>query len=370
MTNRISHINEEKLNSIIDNYEENYYIFNGKISDEIFKWNAAKCFRDEWFNPNNSGIPFSEMFKKARSESSWVLDNSRVSPTNGILKLAEKYEAEVSNLFYNVLLADDNGNLEIRQQNMDIFLEQIEVLRQEAFPKYWKYKQDRHTASCYLAFINPGDNYIYRYSDAEEMAKHIDFGLDIGSGETFSLANYYIMCDEIVEVLRSRDSLLEKHFDLIDSRGYYRDDSLHLLAFDLMYSSRSYNFYNDIDFTSKKERLSAFQLKKEEAEEAARREEERNKLQDEIKSLKLKASEYEDISLLNVEVYQNKYGSGTVIEQNGSRITVRFNGIEKSFILNTKYSQRPIFEDDDQIVAMYTEYDDTIKKIKELEKKI
>ena len=37
----------------------------------------------------------------------------------------------------------------------------------------------------------------------------------------------------------------EKHFSKLDDRCY-QDQSLHLLAFDLMYCSRTYSFYHDL----------------------------------------------------------------------------------------------------------------------------
>ena len=43
-------MNRENLHRLIDKYEEKFYILNGSEHDEIFKWRAAKQFRDVWFS--------------------------------------------------------------------------------------------------------------------------------------------------------------------------------------------------------------------------------------------------------------------------------------------------------------------------------
>lgn len=88
-----------------------------------------------------------------------MIDNKQVSPTNGIVKMAEAAPNEVESLFENVLFSDFTDPKTI-QNNMDKFLEEIEIIRQRYFPQCWKYKQDRHAVSCYLYFYAPEINYI------------------------------------------------------------------------------------------------------------------------------------------------------------------------------------------------------------------
>ena len=68
---------------------------------------------------------------------------------------------------------------------------------------------------------NPGLHYIYRSSNASAMAKYVDFGFSIGSGGSFSLVNYYRLCEELVAALKQHPSLLEKHFSRITEDLYY-----------------------------------------------------------------------------------------------------------------------------------------------------
>ena len=233
---------KDNLHEFIKRYEENINLIYGDVHDELFKWQAMKVWRDEWFKPDTAFASFANRFNAARKEFSLFIDNSRMHPSTGVIKLWEKEPETVERLFYEVLFADAHGDVSEVQKNMDQFLEEYEDLRCKYFPSNWSFKQDRHSASVFLAMNDPDFNYVYKSSEAQTMAKYVDFGLSIGSGSSFSLPNYYRLCDEIVEALREHDSLLKTHFSRLTSE-HYNDLSLHLLAFDLMYCCRTYNFY-------------------------------------------------------------------------------------------------------------------------------
>ena len=55
--------------------------------------------------------------------------------------------------------------------------------------------------------------------------------------------------------------------------------------------------------------------------------------------------------------------------QKENTIKVRFpEGLEKSFIIHTKFPARPTFEDDEQVVEAFTEYDRLTREIQGLKK--
>ena len=348
-------MNYDNLEKIINRYEENYYMVNDSEHDEKFKWSATRCFRDAWFS-DNQGKPFSHLFAEATKGSSVLINNSMISPTTGIVKMAEQRPIEVETLFRDVLFAPFAKPEEI-QDHMDSFLDGIEKIRLELFPQFYRYKQDRHAASCYLAFFAPSDHFIYRYSEAEEFAQYIEFGKDLGAGESFSLANYYEMAGIVVKALASHTTLMEKYKALIgDDPHYYNDESLHLMAFDLMYCARCYNFYNGLTHAKKKDSIKAFtaqQLMQKEAEERQKRIDE---LDNQIHTLDLAIEPYAEISLLGVKVHQAKYGDGTIIKQDINRVTVRFAAQEVAYIIDKKYPMRPRFENDEEAVEAFTKY--------------
>ena len=364
-------MNIANLHTIIDKYEENLGLIYNEEHDELFKWRAVAHFKKVWNSPENENLSFAERFNKAKKECSVLIDNSRVSPSNGIVKLAEIDEQEVSRLFFDVLLADDSGDIVKRQNNMEQFLEEIENLRIKHFPQCWKYKQDRHAVSCYLSFFAPDDNFIYHYTQVEDFAKHIEYGFDIGSGENFRLDFYYNMCNEVIEVLKTHDSLLSKQKKLIQEDIYYNDEALHLLVFNIIWCSNVYGFYNGITCKSKKESIKEYTLSQLREKEAQERQSKIDDILEQIRNFEALVEPYKEISLVGVQVTDKLTGAiGVIVEQEVNKIKVEFASGIKVYIINKKYFARPRFEDDEEIVNAFTEYDVLKEKIEVLKRKL
>ena len=147
------------------------------------------------------------------------------------------------------------------------------------------------------------------------------------------------------------------------------DDSLHLLAFDVIYCSRAYNFYQGIYYIPKSESTSAYNKEQLRLKEEAKVQERIDSLETQIQAKDIELDKFRSISLLNVRVTHKQYGTGIVIAQKENTIKVRFpEGLEKSFIIHTKFSARPTFEDDEQVVEAFTEYDRLTREIQGLKK--
>lgn len=361
-------MNYENLHKLIERYEENIYYLNNAESDEKFKWHAVRRFQDAWFAPDADALSFSELFHNAIKGSSILVNNGTVQPANGVVKLAEKAPDEVEHLVRNVLFADDNGDLDLRQDHMEEFLEGMEALLQRHYPASWKYRQDRHAASCYLAMFAPEQNYIYKYSPVEAFAQHVEFGKDIGSGASFKLAHYYELGDIVVAALREHPDLLRKHAELLDDT-YYKDDSLHLLAFDIIYCADTYGFFRDLTHRPKKEAIKAYTIEqKQKAEEEARLAA-IDEVDEQIRILENQLDVYRSISLVGTQVQMRLLGTGVVVEQDINRVRVRFGDVEKQYFISKKYPMRPTFEDDAEIVEAMTEYEAKLKELEALKKK-
>ena len=237
-------MNYDNLHELINRYESEIDTPYNQEHDELFKWRALKTWQEEWNKPSSAFESFAERFIAAKKHFDLFIDNSRMHPSTGVIKLWEKEPVAIETLFNDILFGKAESVSDI-QNNMERFLDEYEMLRQKYFPGNWSYKQDRHSASVFLAMNAPRVNYVYKSTEALKMAKYTEFGLEIGSGQSFSLTNYYALCDEIVNAIKEHNRLLDKHFSRLSSE-YYNDDSLHLLAFDLMYCSNAYNFYKDL----------------------------------------------------------------------------------------------------------------------------
>lgn len=362
-------MNKENLHELIRRYKENYAEINNETNEEIFKWKAVKCFQDAWYSEERSNWSFSQLFSKAIKESSVLINNKITHPANGVVKVAELEEEEVKHLFLDLLFAEDGGNLDLRQTHMECFEDEFNRVMAKHFPGSFKYKQERHAVSCYLALYKPEENYIYKCTPVENFAKYIEFGKDIGSGNKFSLANYYEMCDMVVKALREHTDLLEAYRKLLTDE-HYHDESLHLLAFDVIYCATAYGFFTGLQHKSKKESIKAYTLEQQRKAEAAKRQKEIDELEKKIQAMELQLDEYRSINLVGVQVQEKKYGTGIIVEQNVNAIKVRFGEEIKPYTIHKQYMWRPKFEDDAEIVEAMTEYAFKMNEVKELYKKL
>jgi len=128
--------------------------------------------------------------------------------------------------------------------------------------------------------------------------------------------------------------------------------------------------YNGLTHIRKKESVKDYKEAQLSEKERLEQEDKINALVSEIHELRFKAEAFAEISLMNVQVHQKMYGTGTIIKQEVNKVTVKFDDIEKVFIINKKYAARPTFEDDEEIVEAFTEYDNLIAKISSLESEL
>lgn len=364
-------MNMDHLNDLLSQYEarmEEFYDPAG--NDELFKWRALKCFQTQWFDPRIDSLPFAERFKAATEQFGVLIDNSHQHPRNGVIKLCEREEdeAEVKRLFCEVLFADDHGDLSVRQQNMDAFISGFEKLRMRRFPANWSYKQDRHSASVYLAMYRPEENYIYKYTEAEQIALHLEYGYDLGSGESFRLDAYYQMMDEIASEIRQRASLIQKFQEQMRLHAAGCDDpSLHLLTFDFVYCCHAYCLYRNLNHLSKREAIRKKREQDEQKQARLSREKKRAEILAEMDSFRGVYNLCNEISLLNVQVTARNYGVGTVVSQQGTTIHVQFAEEVIKYELHKKYLWLPKFESDREIVELFTQAGDARDRLRDLE---
>ena len=336
-------------------------------------------WRREWLKPEGAFSSFVERFTAAKKDFGCFMDSSRLHPSYGVTKLWEKEPATIEHLFMDVLFAETNGDVGVVQDHMDTFIDEYEGLRQKYCPGNWSYKQDRRSASIFLAMHDPDLNFVYKSGEAAVMAKYIDIGIDIGKGQSFKLSNYYRMCEAILSALKEHETLLEKHFSLLDEHCY-QDKSLHLLVFDLMNCSRTYHFYQPKSVSARRRSpwkvYAAKKTEKANAQEIVdtQKEEKRQAkvaaIEKELDELESVSDGCEDISLIGVQVTSAQYGIGTVVAQDVNKIEVQFPDLKKKFVLSRKFPSRPRFEDDETIVEAFSEYGERMDRILSLRREL
>lgn len=104
-----------------------------------------------------------------------------------------------------------------------------------------------------------------------------------------------------------------------------------------MYCSRAYNFYSRMTHASGKGSLKAFTKAKAREKEKLEKESMINELENQIFELENRIEQFQDISLINVEVEHSKYGKGVIITQDKNEVVIKFADFEKRFVIRKKY---------------------------------
>ena len=92
-------MNYDILHELINRYENDMERIYGREHDELFKWKAMCTWRKEWLKSKDSFKDFSEQFTAAKKDFSLFIDNSRMHPSTGVLKLWEKEPETVEHFF-------------------------------------------------------------------------------------------------------------------------------------------------------------------------------------------------------------------------------------------------------------------------------
>ena len=326
-------MNKHNLNLIFEQYASRFAELNDVDgNDEGYKWRAESCFVEHW---DIDAEDFVSMFKAATKEMSNLIDNATVQPIGGILLLLKhQNEVEFVRECFRKLYQEDGGNLEARQDRIYAFMEKMNAKIDQYVSGSWKYPQKMNNVIYYLSLRYPSDNYFFKATEATEWANCIEYGDDFGSGETFSLAKYYKMCDELRDAVSENEEIMELHSRRLEKEARGFDDDLHILVYDIIYCAHTYLFYTDgiIQTTSAKERI-----------KRAKIHEEIEQFETELAAATERSQSYKDlvahlIDMTGMEVEHKAFGKGVVVSQANSIQIISFPSGEKKFQFPTAYT--------------------------------
>lgn len=291
--------------------------------DEGYKWAAVAWFQSHW---DINAADFPVMFKTAMQETSVLIDNATVQPVNGIqYLLGFEDEVEFVRQSFADLFSEDGGDLEARQARVVKFVAEINA-RIEIYIKSWKYLQNTGNVINYLNLWRPAENYFFKATEASDWTGWILYGGDIGSGTTFSLRNYYHMCDELLVEVRKNEQIMQLTEQRVQRKAPGLDDQQHILVYDIIYCAHAYSLYGKIPKVpgSGKQK-----------EELANKLKEIKLLQDAIQNGEAQIKQLQDQlidlpDLTGAEVQNLKYGTGTVVSCNDGVLVVNYaDGMKK-----------------------------------------
>ena len=353
-------MNYTNLNQLLDNYLAEFERINDEPHTEYYKWEAVKHFRDHW---DINAPDFSDMFKEAYRKTKNLIDN-RSWPLSGIVALAQQPELRktIPQLFKD-LYQDDGADLSLRQARLEDFISRSNQLLHQYEPNKKGYKQNYQAVLFYLSFYKPAENYMIKSSPAWEFRDYIEFGEDFGFGQSFNLATYYRMCDEIVAVIKQREDVMAAHNNRLND-NMIRDDDYHILVYDIIYCVENYKLYKNISYVIPP-KLSPTETKRRKL--LAEKDREIEQVKQEMDSLISERAAYDMSSLVGMTLRHKSFGEGIVTQIEDGRIEVDFSDRQGSFVLPTAFSDGFLDSDSEEVEEMFrtmARLDDEIKQLK------
>lgn len=330
-------MNKNHLHQIFENYINRFEEFNSedrKKPSEYYKWEMPGPFKDYMnllINANNKDeiIEYLGKIKKLTHD---FIDSGKTLPLAGLTKFVTDYgEWKTIREMFQELYANDGLD---SQEKIEVFLNKCRGLERK-HGLGGTYKSDYRSVTAYLFLYDPDNNYIYKPTHAQDFQDCIEFYDGFGEGDCINLKTYYRMCNELVEEIKNYPRLRELddiRLALIrkDNKECYKDEKLHILAYDIIYCCSSYNLFRGISFehltpTERKVRWEKQQKAKELLVELQQVQEQQEKLDETLQIIS-------EIQKVGAKVKHPLYGSGTIVAKNENAITINFaNGKEMKF---------------------------------------
>ena len=231
-------IDKEKLEKALFEYKKSFVSRfigrKGTIGDgEKFKWEAVKCFQDNW---KIDAPDFKMMLEQSLSCAGSLLNSRNNFPEKMIEGFAEKAPEEVRLMF--ITLFDESSDL----------LERIASFKsksEELLAKYWEagksHYQDENTISIYLWLKYPDQYYIYKFGAVRTAAEVLGTDYTFKRGAyTDNIRNTFAFYDEVCAELHTDDELC-RLLKANLTTDCFEDTALHTLTIDFsFYLSQEY----------------------------------------------------------------------------------------------------------------------------------
>ena len=358
-------MNRDNLNAIFKAYIENFEFINSE-HDENYKWEIASQFQDFDLDAED----FHDMLTKMWKASENLIDNAKQLPFYALLTYS-KQEPETVRQMFKDLFIDDTADLATKQKRILSFIDSSEQLREKYLPYSHLYINNQRSVMQYLFLRYPESNYGYKASQAKRFADCIGFYEDWGPMSDFKLDVYYKMCNQLVEEIKKNDALMKTHMSRYQhtNRRMHSDINLHILAFDIIYSSQTYDFYVNTTFkpiNAQAKKLHLEQVAKaKELAQAEKMAEKENQMLIDAKKV------FSELLKSGTVVKHRTYGKGIVETCDGTQISIFFSEKNKTVKLGLALSignnflscDEPEFADKLKLYQHILQREDSIKDI-------
>ena len=230
--------NEGKLDSIITEYKKQF--IQSQWLKEKFKWEAVKCFQDNW---DISTDNFIEMLINSLAKTGNLLSSKNNFPKDTIINLSKLYPNEVRKMF--IELFDENKNI---YKRISTFKENSEALFKKSQKIGNSHYQTENAITTYLWLRYPDKYYIYKFSEVVAVSNELESNYIFKRGKfANNIENFFNFYDEICSKLQS-DTELKSMLNSVITDTCYSDPKLKTLTLDVgFFISRYYSNENDSD---------------------------------------------------------------------------------------------------------------------------
>ncbi len=216
-------MNRQILRHYINEYKLNFDRVN---QEEIYKWQAVKCFQDNW---KIDATDFSEMLNKSLNKTKNLLDSGQYFPLRMIAQYAEQRPEQVRQIFAN--LYNEDVDLYERIENFQVGINSI---NDELFVDKKSY-QDPRAIIVYLVLNFPERYFFYKFEMFKQFSEKLELIYKPTKGRLENIGHFNSLCEIVRHVLSLDQELLKLHKNRIKDDCYY-DENLNILTQDFIYA--------------------------------------------------------------------------------------------------------------------------------------
>lgn len=230
MEDIIEMFNQLRLKEALGQYKKDFVATHW--SEEKYKWEAVKCFQDNW---DIHAADFEGMLSQSLSKTSNLLASTNNFPAGIIIEFAHAAPEEVRAMYMD--LFDESKDV---LERIESFKKQSNILLKKYKSSAKQHYQHENAITTYLWLRYPDKYYVYKYSEAKSVSNKLDSNYKFKKGSyTDNLKSFYDFYNEIRESLK-RDSTLIDLFKSQLTDDCYPDSELRTLTFDVgFYISRN-----------------------------------------------------------------------------------------------------------------------------------
>lgn len=224
--------NQSKLADVLVAYKQDF--ISTQWSKEKYKWEAVKCFQDNW---DVNSADFANILERSLEKTDNLLTSINNFPLKMIVMFAEAAPEEVRAMF--IALFDESKDV---FERMNAFKTQSSDLLKKYGNGYGQHYQNENSISTYLWLRYPNKYYIYKFGEVKAVASELESDYSFKKGAyADNIRNFLKLYDGINTVIKEDTELVDLfRSQLTDT--CYPDPELKTLTIDVgFYISRYYS---------------------------------------------------------------------------------------------------------------------------------